>query len=123
MSDWKQGAAKRRDARNAKAPETDRISNPKISRKKKDTKKWCRGKEGTEHNLKCVDYRDTKLAARDINGTNMTNLYAGWKLLVCTECGKEVDHYYPMRFRTVDNNGVVVPYPESSRNKKPDWVT
>jgi hypothetical protein len=44
MSEWKQGAAKRRDAR---ATKSDLPT--KRQRRKKDTKKWCKGVEGREH--------------------------------------------------------------------------
>lgn len=92
MSDWKQDAAKRRDARNSK----DTVR-PKGG-SKRDTKRWCKGKVGVEHTPKCFDYAEVKRGP----------WLKGWKLLACTECGKELDTWWP-----------------SARNKrnKPDWVT
>lgn len=88
---WKQEATKRRDERNAKDP---------VRRKpvpgKKDKKRWCRGKVGVEHKPVCRDYNEAKLT-RYINVAGIEiPLHKGWKLLVCTECGKELAHYYPM---------------------------
>ena len=48
MSDWKESSLKRRDARQTKVPV---IRPPGGS--KKDTKKWCRGVVGREHELVC----------------------------------------------------------------------
>lgn len=44
MSEWKAGAAQRRDER---ATKTDLPT--RRSRGKKDTRRWCRGKVGVEH--------------------------------------------------------------------------
>ena len=90
MSERKQNAAKRRDIRNEKAPDAA----PKTRSRGKNTKKWCRGKVGVEHKPKCVDYIDTKqLQAR--GARLMLGLRNGWKLLICTECGKELAYYMP----------------------------
>lgn len=73
LSEWKQGAAKRRDARATKdEPRKRRVH------RRKDTVRWCRGKVGVEH---------------------VTETVAKFKLLPtyvvdrCVNCGKE------MRFR------------------------
>lgn len=95
MSEWKKSAADRRDARNLKE-ETSEPSGK--SRKKKNTKKWCKGKEGVEHKPICKKYNEVKL----------TNLFEDWRLLVCSECGKELDHYYPIK--------------QFSNKPKPEWV-
>lgn len=92
MSDWKKGAAARRDARNIKDPN----DTPKPGASKKDTKKWCRGKVGVEHKPECRDYQDVKNSFR--GHALGDKMFQGWKLLICTTCGKELDHYYPMTF-------------------------
>jgi hypothetical protein len=98
---WKARANKRRDARATKTPDT-----AAPHRSSKNTKKWCKGKVGVEHKPKCVDYADAKIAAKDINGRPI-GFYKGWKLLICTTCGKELEHYYPFR---------------QSEKKPPEWV-
>lgn len=49
---------------------------------KKDTKKWCGGKVGREHKLKCL--------AKGWRGVRVV-----WYALACTECGKELKVWYP----------------------------
>jgi hypothetical protein len=101
MSDWKEGANKRRDERHTKSPDEPDKGTPKISKKKKDTKKWCKGKVGVEHQLKCYDYDELKN-----KNTNLVGSYAkNWKVLSCTICGKQIETFIPR------NN-----------NSKPDWV-
>lgn len=78
MSDWTESANKRRDARHTKGPERSR---PKPA--KKDTKKWCRGKVGVEHEPKCMQGR-----------------FPEYRILACVKCGKELDHYWPARWMT-----------------------
>jgi hypothetical protein len=82
MSDWKESAAKRRDDRNTKSPESnDKSAKPS---KKKNTKKWCKGKEGTPHKPECRKYEDVK-------GVRKSSIFTGWRVLVCTTCGKELE--------------------------------
>ena len=100
---WKQEAAQRRDARNAKAPEPDPLK-PKPA--KKDTRRWCRGKEGVEHKTECRDYDAVK--GDLIVGTTVIGGRKGWKILVCTVCGKELKRYYPFG---------------KEKKNPPDWVT
>lgn len=84
MSDWRERANKRRDERQAKLPA---IRVPGGS--KKDTKKWCRGKVGVPHKPVCVAYDSHK----------RTNLRVPeWKILLCSECKKELDHWWPSPF-------------------------
>lgn len=90
---WKQSGVKVRDARHTKVEDT---ATPSLPSKKKDTKKWCRGKVGTQHELKCFVYKND-------NGSKFTKC---WYVLSCMSCGKEMDHYY----------GTFV------NSKKPDWV-
>lgn len=67
-------------------------------RSNKDTKKWCKGKIGVEHQLKCMVFSDLLDKSR---------------ALVCTECGKRLAYYFH-------------PLPDSNGNykeeNKPDWV-
>lgn len=86
MSEWKQGAAKRRDERNSRGPVRQ-----KPGPAKKDTKRWCRGKVGVEHKTECRVYRDVKNAYAGKGG----DFLKGWRVLVCTECGKELATHYP----------------------------
>jgi len=89
MSDWKERSLKRRDARQTKVPD---IRPPSGS--KKNTKKWCRGVKGREHELLCVAH----------------NTFKDWRVLTCTKCGKQVDIYFNCSW-------FIRPRP------KPDWVT
>ena len=66
-------------------------------RSSKDTKRWCKGKVGNEHDPKCMRFTVGWCAADD------------WRELVCTKCGKKLDTWYPI-LRTEDE-------------KKPEWVT
>lgn len=99
-----------RDARHVhNGPEVPR---PQHARKGgKDKKRWCGGKVGREHQKKCVDYGTTKRPC----GSGMTTRpgyepYAGCKILICTECGKELATYYASLGRVF-------------RREKPAWVT
>jgi hypothetical protein len=102
MSDWKRSAAARRDARNTK-------SDPRpATGSSKNTKRWCGGKVGREHQTKCVKYNDVKrshLAGLE----NSTSRH--WRILICATCGKELATYWPMKFKGWPNA------------PKPDWVT
>jgi hypothetical protein len=104
MGDWKEGANKRRDARHTKAPDEPGKGNPKAT-KKKDTKRWCRGKVGVEHKLKCMDYSEVHHQKPDSIGS----WGKGWKILACTVCGKELERWYPMGMGR-------------GKNPKPEWV-
>lgn len=79
---WKETAAERRDARATKDELRDKPVN-----KKKNTKKWCRGKEGKEHDSVCMSYSDIKRPG--------TTYGREWKVLICKNCGKELETYYP----------------------------
>ena len=83
MSDWKKDAAWRRDARNVKAPEGRPAGGSG-----RDTKRWCRGKIGVEHEPKCVDFQASKRWVGE-----RCDALARWKLLVCTACGRELAVY------------------------------
>lgn len=103
MSDWKDGANKRRDERHTKNPDEPEKGTPKLP-KKKDTKRWCKGKVGVEHQLKCYSYDELKNKNSSLAGS----FGKDWKILACTVCGKEIDRWYPFGSR--------------KNNAKPDWV-
>jgi hypothetical protein len=95
-SDWKQRAVARRDARHTHDGPREQ---PRSAAKNR--KRWCRGRIGVDHKPVCRNYADFK--TREIAGQK---LFRKWRVLVCSECGKELKHYYG--FKT---------------EKKPDWVT
>ncbi len=71
MSDWKEDSKKRRDFRASKdGPES---TGPK--KRKKDKKRWCKGKVGVEHNY--VLHKTFNLFSRK------------HKINKCTNCGRE----------------------------------
>lgn len=77
MSEWKKGAADRRDARATKSPEEI----PKATAQKKDTKRWCGGHEGRDHKPACFK------EPRGFTGETE------WYKLCCTVCGKVLDYW------------------------------
>ena len=81
-SDWKESGIKRRDERATKISDKPKGS-LKAPAKKKDTKRWCRGKEGVEHKAECQAHPVLK----------------AYKELICTSCGKHLDIYHP-RYKT-----------------------
>ena len=81
MSEWKEGAVKRRDIRRTAVPN---IRPPGGG--KRNTKKWCRGVVGREHKPVCVNYSDLK---------GSPTIYKGWKVLACDKCGKHLDYWWP----------------------------
>lgn len=105
MSDYRQRSIKRRDERNTKVPV---IRAPSGS--KRNTKRWCRGKVGREHKPRCVDYSDLK---------NVT-WGSKWKVLLCDECGKQLDHWWPRMFdfETAKTPPAWVVMPETEEPKK-----
>jgi hypothetical protein len=74
VSDWKERATKRRDARHTAIPD---IRKPGGSGR--NTKRWCKGKIGIEHKPEC----------REHNGI------AKRKVLACSVCGKHLDYWFP----------------------------
>lgn len=69
--------------------------------KKRVTKRWCRGVINRPHQPKCVVYKDYK----------RSNIGSTWRLLVCTECHKELDCYFPALITG-----------ERKDRPKPSWV-
>lgn len=96
-SSYRASGVRRRNARQDKPPDAHRPVSGK-----KDTRRWCKGIVGREHKPECMNY--AKLAGR------VTSLSAEWRILACSVCGKELDHYYP--------------WPDIPlRKPKPAWVT
>lgn len=102
MKDRKKEEICRKDNRRTSLPEED-ISPTKPLGGKKDTRRWCKGKRGREHVLKCVSYNEVK--HNNPSPASWTKFTMFWKILICTVCGKELDHYYPF-----------------SKKNPPDWV-
>lgn len=96
---YKQGAASRRDARNAKDPEPE-TGSVKLPSSKKDKKHFCKGKKDVPHKPVCRKYNDVK------NMSTMSKYYENARILVCEACGKDLATYYPRW-----------------EKEKPDWVT
>jgi hypothetical protein len=81
----------RKAERTAKTPE---VSRPVAA--SKDTKRWCRGKVGREHQPKCF--------VRESSGGE-------WRDLRCASCGKILDTWWPP--------SLVAPF---WQRPKPAWV-
>lgn len=103
MSDWKKSAAARRDERHAKdeSPAPNALAG-RAPATKKDTKRWCGGHVGREHQPVCTPEPSQPPGH-------------AWRILQCCACGRKLDHYYPMTFRRED--GTVLP-----ETPKPAWV-
>jgi hypothetical protein len=90
-SSWREGAVAVKAARQAPvvddAPATRHVPN------KRDTKRWCKGKVGREHKPAVKTYSELK-NWQGIKGM-ATDIWQGWVVQYCTECGKELDHYSP----------------------------
>lgn len=82
-SEWKVSAAARRDARNTLVIAEELRARPSG---KKDTKRWCGGKVGREHEKAVGTYAETK---------GWRDNFADWQNLYCTRCGRELDHWVP----------------------------
>jgi hypothetical protein len=98
MSEWKKEAAKRRDERASKNDPCNKVAKGK----KKDTKKWCRGKVGIEHQPVCYTYAEYK------NDPDQYKIFKDWRVLACKICNKELKVYYAFG---------------KEKNSPPNWVT
>lgn len=81
MSEWKEGAAERRDARATKDEIEQRVGNAK----KKDTKRWCRGKVGKEHT--------SVVGKRHPNPCGQSRWFGCWHYEFCSVCGKNLQYF------------------------------
>lgn len=68
---------------------------------KKDTKKWCRGKIGREHEGECKMYDELKQAN---HGPRDYGYMSRCRVLICKKCGKHLESWW------------------GSKKDKPDWV-
>jgi len=60
----------------------DDLGRPKA--RKKDTRRWCRGKVGVEHKTVCMTAKEAK----------SRSYLESWRYLVCTVCGRELETYF-----------------------------
>ena len=88
-SDTRARVIARKAERNTKTPE---VSRPVAA--SKDTKRWCRGKVGREHQPKCFPRTHSILGD------------TGWRELRCEACGKCLAYWVPW-----------------FTEPKPEWVT
>lgn len=97
-SSYRESSNKRRNERQTKVP----VIRPPGS-SKKDTKRWCRGKVGVDHKPVCIDYNDHK------HTRYRFDVGKEWKILICSECKKELDTWWPSPWR-------------KTATTPPDWV-
>lgn len=85
------GVAVRKAARQTlvdDAPKTRSVPN------RRNTRRWCKGKVGAEHKSVVGTWRALKhTGGRDFHGT----LFHGGLIRYCSECGKEIETFLPMR--------------------------
>jgi len=62
-------------------------------RSSKNTKKWCKGKVGVQHVGEPVTYAEWKHCPPESFGRRV-----GWWVLICKNCRKELDWYYPIKW-------------------------
>jgi hypothetical protein len=106
MSDYKEEEAKFKY--NKQAPLEEEIPKKAPTSKKKDTKKWCKGKVGREHKGVCMTYDEAKGGRFTSANGFFGDFNARSRYLICIVCGKELSCYYPSKNDT---------------KPKPDWVT
>jgi hypothetical protein len=75
MGDWQERANKRRDERHTKIDDAPATRSKKS---KKNTKLWCKGVVGREHETSCFKKPQC----------------IGYYVLKCNNCGKELDYYF-----------------------------
>lgn len=98
MTNRRQQSAARRDTRSVH-------SEPQVGKhhSSKDTRRWCRGIVGREHQPKCVQHVDAFPCPE-------------WRDYTCTVCGKVLARYWPF-IRWHQDGTLVEPLPP-----KPSWV-
>lgn len=80
---WTAGGVINRDTRHDKSAVPEQ---PKHKPKRKDTKKWCRGRVGKEHKLEWKTYEEVKHSSWCAKGDS------NWFILMCTVCNKQIEH-------------------------------
>lgn len=98
---WKISGSKLDDQLTASERRETQDDDRPVSRRRKDRKRWCRGKVGVDHQPVCMTHREAK-------GEPLTPAQENERFLVCKRCGREMECYFP---------GWLYPSP------KPDWVT
>lgn len=63
----------------------------RIPRKHKNTKRWCKGVKGREHQPETHDYYEYKRWERLLNWEREQGPEYVTKIIVCKACGKELD--------------------------------
>jgi hypothetical protein len=96
-SDYAESARKRKLHR--QAPATSDV--PQAPPARKNTKRWCGGKQGREHQPKCF---------RKNHYGRVSHFYS----YCCTQCGKELDSWFD---REAAGWGI------GWESPRPDWVT
>jgi hypothetical protein len=89
-SSWRERANAVKIARQAPAPEAPKTRG---LGNKRDTKRWCKGKVGVKHMPAVKTYAELK-NWKGLKGL-APNIWQGWLVQYCSECGKELDHYVP----------------------------
>jgi hypothetical protein len=86
-------------------PSEQRLIQPEegrpAKRHKASRKRWCRGKEGVEHQPVCMTYEQAK-------GPSRYPSQAAERFRVCKVCGKELAHFWGLALQ---------------KGHEPDWVT
>lgn len=61
--------------------------------RKKDTKKWCKGKVGRPHKLVCKKWSDV-VSQTPQDSTSHIRWRDNYRVLICERCSKQVDFWY-----------------------------
>lgn len=102
---WRQGAARVRDARNVREPEKASVG----GLRKKNTKRWCKGKVGREHKPECIIP----------NGRTPSD---DTRVLACMACGKELERYWTWKVWVPPRGREPGYWKELGCKEKPAWV-
>ena len=93
-----------------------------VGNKRKNRKKWCKGKVGVEHQPVCMDFHKVKndYTQHQPFKDKCYSTSDHWRVLVCAVCGKELDWYYPMEFNVQARDGTTIC---EKPDPPPPWVT
>lgn len=104
---WHAGGVIARDARHEKSPD-----NTAKHLSKKNTKRWCKGKVGREHQGEWVRYYELKHDGGRMGKCN-------WRIFVCKRCQKHLNRSYPWGFvRNPKGPGWLMVDPEAEPTEK-----
>src|ERR1035441_9105269 len=90
VSSWREATVVRKVARQAPAPEAPKTRGVP---NKRDTKRWGRGSVNVAHKPAVKTYAELK-HWQGLKGLAQ-NIWQGWLVRYCSECGKELEHYTP----------------------------